>query len=115
MDLNKFASEKMKELRIRNNMTQKQLAQELNVTQQQIARYENNKRKFKQDLLFKLAKYFNVSIDSFFPNKEEEDLKYILTKKGLMNENGEINKRDFEKLIQIIDQVNSLKTDNKKE
>lgn len=67
MDINNFASEKLKELRLKKNITQEELAEELNMTQQQIARYENGKRYFKQDLLFKLANYFNVSINDFFP------------------------------------------------
>lgn len=67
MDINNFASEKLKELRLKKNITQEELAEELNMTQQQIARYENGQRHFKQDLLFKLANYFNVSINDFFP------------------------------------------------
>lgn len=67
MDINNFASEKLKELRLKKNITQEELAEELNMTQQQIARYENGQRYFKQDLLFKLANYFNVSINDFFP------------------------------------------------
>jgi transcriptional regulator with XRE-family HTH domain len=71
LDINKYAAEKLKQLRVKNNMTQEQLAKNLNVTQQQIARYENNKRLFKQDFLFKLADFFNVSINVFFPDNDE--------------------------------------------
>lgn len=67
MDINKYAADKFKELRMKKNLTQEQLAEELNVTQQQVARYENNMRQFKQDFLFKLAEYFGVSINDFFP------------------------------------------------
>lgn len=72
MNINKYASNKLKELRTQKNLTQEELAEELGVTQQQIARYENNKRQFKQDFLFKLADYFQVSINDFFPSKESD-------------------------------------------
>lgn len=67
MDINKYAAEKLKELRNRKNITQEELAEELGTNQQQIARYEMGQRYFKQEFLFKLAKYFNVSINDFFP------------------------------------------------
>lgn len=67
MDLNKFASNKLKELRTRKNLTQEELAEELNITQQQIARYENDQRQFKIDFLFQLSEYFGISINEFFP------------------------------------------------
>lgn len=67
MNINQYAANKLKELRTAKNMTQEELAEELNITQQQVARYENNLRQFKQDFLFKLAEYFKVSINDFFP------------------------------------------------
>ena len=81
MDINLYCANKLKELRERKNLTQQELAEELNINQQQIARYENNQRNFKQDLLFQLADYFKVSINEFFPpanyNKEIIDTKKI--------------------------------------
>ena len=67
MDINKYAAEKLKELRNRRNLTQEELAENLGINQQQIARYENGLRYFKQEFLFTLASYFNVSINEFFP------------------------------------------------
>lgn len=82
MDINKYAARKLKELRMQRNLTQEKLAEELNITQQQIARYENNMRQFKQDFLYQLAEYFGVSINYFFPqgnylNKDNELLEQI--------------------------------------
>lgn len=68
MDINQYSSKKLKELREHKNITQQELAEELGMSQQQIARYENNQRRFKQDLLYKLADYFKVSINDFFPD-----------------------------------------------
>lgn len=73
MENNKYASEKLKKLRIRKNLTQQELAEDLNTSQQQIARYENGERSFKPDLLTKLSEYFNVPISEFFSEKLEEN------------------------------------------
>lgn len=77
MDINEYSAKKLKELRERKNITQQELAEALGVQQQQIARYENNQRKFKQDLLCKLADYFNVSINDFFPNTNYDNAETI--------------------------------------
>ena len=74
MDINKYAAKMLKQLRLEKKMTQEELAKQLNITQQQVARYENNLRQFKQDFLFKLADYFKVSINEFFPPSVENYL-----------------------------------------
>lgn len=67
MELSKFIGFKIKELREANKKTQEDLAKALGTTRQSISRYENGLRKVGQDELFKLADYFNVSLDYFFP------------------------------------------------
>lgn len=67
MEINKYCANKLKSLRERKNITQQELAEALHINQQQVARYENNQRQFKQDFLFEIANYFNVSISEFFP------------------------------------------------
>ncbi len=81
--VNKYCADKLKSLRLSKNLTQQELAEDLGVTQQQIARYENNLRQFKQDFLFQLADYFNVSINDFFPpnDKQNNELDRILFSK----------------------------------
>lgn len=71
MEDNEYASKKLKKLRIRKNLTQQELAEELGITQKQISRYEKGERNFKQDFLVKLSEYFNVPISEFF----SEDIK----------------------------------------
>lgn len=67
MDLKKYIGEKIKELRGMRNMSQEELAEDLETTKQTVSRYENGKRQANQDVLFKLSSVFDVSIDYFFP------------------------------------------------
>ncbi|HBG6671198.1 TPA: helix-turn-helix transcriptional regulator [Clostridioides difficile] len=55
--------ERLKELRIKNNLKQSDLARILNVTQGAVGMYENDKRTPSPELIVKLAEYFNVTTD----------------------------------------------------
>lgn len=52
---------RLKELRKEAKLTQKQLAEAVNTSQQNIAFYEQNKRKPKQEILDAIAIYLDVS------------------------------------------------------
>lgn len=77
MEINQYCANKLKQLREHKNITQQELADDLGMAQQQIARYENNQRQFKQDLLFQLADYFKVSINDFFPPQNFDNAEII--------------------------------------
>ena len=57
---------KLKELRVQNNMSQKALAEKLNICQSTLSHWENSKYDPDIDTLMKIAKIFNVSIDYLF-------------------------------------------------
>lgn len=54
---------RLKELRQKANITQKELALSINTSQQNIAFYEKGERKPKHEMVEKLADFFNVSTD----------------------------------------------------
>lgn len=54
---------RIRELREDNDLTQKQLAQMLNCSQQVYSNYELGQRDIPTDILIKLAKFYNVSTD----------------------------------------------------
>ncbi|QHJ83736.1 MAG: hypothetical protein [Caudoviricetes sp.] len=68
MELSKYVGSKIKSLREKHGMDQQTLAEKLNTTGVTISRYESGTRKANQDVLFKLAKLFNVNINYFFPS-----------------------------------------------
>lgn len=53
----------IKQLRLKNNMTQQQLASKLDLTKSVISAYETGLRQPSYDVLINLARYFNVSSD----------------------------------------------------
>ncbi len=54
---------RIRELREDNDLTQKQLAEKLNCSQQVYSNYELGQRDVPTDILIKLAKFYNVSTD----------------------------------------------------
>lgn len=67
MDINKYVADKIKYFRVQKNLSQEEVAEELETSAVNISRYENGERKTNQDVLFKLSQLFGVSINDFFP------------------------------------------------
>ena len=70
---------KLKDLRIDNDLYQKEVAAILKITRQKYGLYETGKRDIPIDLLIKLADFYNVSIDYILnrTNKKELDRQTI--------------------------------------
>ncbi len=74
MYLNNFP-EKLKKLRLSNNLTQSQLAEILETTKQAISAYESGKIAPSLNSLIKLSENFNISLDSLvFDNESKSNL-----------------------------------------
>ena len=54
---------RLKDLRIKKSLTQKAVADYLEIYEKSYQRYEHGERKLYNDVLIKLANYFNVSVD----------------------------------------------------
>ena len=54
---------RIRDLREDHDRTQKELAKELNCSQQVYSNYELGQRDIPTDILIKLSKYYNVSVD----------------------------------------------------
>lgn len=70
---------KLKQIRLESGKSQKEVADFLNVTFPTISNYENGKRDIPNDILKKLARYFNVSTDYILgqTNENNEETVYI--------------------------------------
>lgn len=57
---------RIKELRIQRNITQIQMAKDLQVTRQTVVAIENNHYNPSLELALKLARYFNLKVEDIF-------------------------------------------------
>jgi len=62
---------RLQELRKQKNLSQKELAEELGVTRQTINAIERERYNPSLDLAFKLAEFFNLSIEDIFKKSEK--------------------------------------------
>lgn len=69
MYLNNF-TDKLKQLRLSNNLTQQELANILETTKQAISMYESGKSLPSLTVLIKISEHFNISIDSLVFDKK---------------------------------------------
>lgn len=70
MELNKYIGQEIRKNRESRNISVEQLASKLGTTRATVTRYELGTRKANQDVLFKLAELFNISVDDFFPPRD---------------------------------------------
>ena len=74
---NKSISEFIKEIRKKNNLTQKELADKLGVTYQAVSKWERAINMPDKSLIIKMSKDFNVSIDNIFKGNTNKKNNYI--------------------------------------
>ena len=79
MDQDKFGK-LIKDIRKKNNLTQKQLADKYGVTYQAVSKWENGKNMPDISLIKEISKDFNVSIDDMFDGNlkaNKKNIKYL--------------------------------------
>lgn len=68
---------KLIELRKKNNKTQKEIAEYLSITQSGYSNYECGKTEPDINILKKLSKFYNVSVDYLIENELENDIGFL--------------------------------------
>ena len=66
--------DRLKTLRLQNNMTQAQLAQKLDLTKSVISAYETGLRLPSYDVLIHISKIYNVSTDYLFGIEQKQQI-----------------------------------------
>ena len=75
MSLNEIGA-KLKELRIKNNITQDELARNLYLSRQAVSRWETGKSIPDYQTLILICKFYNVNMNYFFDDNNVKDKKY---------------------------------------
>lgn len=110
-------AEHLKTLRKQAKMTQSQVAKAIDISQQGYAYWEQGKKRPSHDNLVKIAKLFNVSIDTLVSNDKTDDidlseveLLFRTTSDGMSNEEKEVFKQE---LLQFMKERKKLFDDGK--
>lgn len=82
---------KLRELRILANLTQKDLAKKLNITERSLSHYENGTREINTELIKQICIYFDISADELLEIETEEQRKKIDINNSFNNNSGKIN------------------------
>lgn len=102
--------DKIKKLREGERLTQKQLADIIGVGQSTIGMIESGKNKGSNETLFKLSKYFNVSLD-YLLNVEEKPKRQLPSSDNTIY----LNEENYEKYStkEPIDKISKVVAENK--
>ena len=112
-NIDEYIGNKIKYYREKKNISQKELGELLNTTSQTISRYESGKRGTDQDILFKLAEYFHININDFFPptninvkkNEYDSKIKQLETNTGIKisySTDKELTQEDYLAINQLV-------------
>lgn len=104
--------EKLKQLRLENNITQKELADFLGVTPKAVSFYELNQREPSMDVVVKIAQKFNVPTDYLLDNhhktnvenkKIPKDLRKILEDEAVTLNGRLLSDDEKEQMLRIVE------------
>ncbi|QUH28296.1 helix-turn-helix domain-containing protein [Vallitalea guaymasensis] len=94
-------SNRLKALRIKNNMTQEELGKKVNLKKAAISKYENGKLQPNIDMIIKFAEIFGVSVDYISGRSDK------LTPISNNKTNNEVDKK-LDNFIEEIEKIDGL-------
>lgn len=110
--------EKIKELREGKNISQKELAENIGVSDVMVSMYEQNKKKPSLSTMEKIAEYFSVTVDYLLGRENASDSESITAHKisvlarkadGLSDDDRDMVMKHFEDTIDIYLKAKGLK------
>lgn len=90
--------ERLKELRLKKGLTQKEIAEEFGIKQPNYQQWESGKRKPSSETLEKFANFFDVTMDYLSGNEEDLgniELLFRMNSKGLTDEEKKLFKKEL--------------------
>ena len=94
----------LRELRLEKDITQEDLGKVLNVSKQTVNNWENNRRKCDLDTLFKLAKFFGVTVDYLLGiNENKKPIEDLTEKqKQALQLADQLSDEEFNNIIKLV-------------
>lgn len=103
-------NEKIKQLRIDNNITQRELAQKLGVSIPTLQKYEYGTLKIKSEILIKMCGIFQIELNELTKFLEKEDFKNFEREKKIYQNSLLSKSRSFQKEKDFEDNLKILET-----
>lgn len=103
-------SERIKELRNQNNISQQKLADLLNLTQQAIQKWERGKSEPNIEAIIKMSKIFNVTVSYLILGAEE--IESNITKKEKRILKAYRTKQDLQNAVDILLQIDKIEDEH---
>lgn len=96
--------ERLLELRLEKNLTQKELGEKFHISSVRYGHYENNRREPDIDLLIDFAQFYNVSVDYLIGNTKIRNLDEVYSDETfiLLNDLDEIDKAEIRGMMKIM-------------
>lgn len=126
----KSVGDRIQEQLEKSNLTQKELAEKVNVQEATISRYVNNERQPRSDILSRIAYVLNVTSDHLLGRPDEMNISYtdkinkanslkdelieLMINRGIIKDRANVNE-DHLKLIEMSISTYADKTNNKKQ
>ena len=94
----------LRELRLEKDITQEDLGKVLNVSKQTVNNWETNRRKCDSDTLFKLAKFFGVTVDYLLGiNENKKPIEDLTEKqKQALQLADQLSDEEFNNIIKLV-------------
>ena len=117
-NIDKLVSRKLKMRRMMLGLTQEEIGQAVDVSIQQIQKYEKARNRIASGKLFTLAKFLKVPIDYFFENSNDgiQIINNVFTEESEeynANEEGAISEKEIIQLIKSFNEVKNAQTRKK--
>ena len=102
-------NEKLKNLRIENKMTQRELANKLGISIPTLQKYEYGTLNIKNEIILSLCDIFNISVDDFLNEKRQNEM-------DILKEIDDLEKEEFRrnKALLVIEKVKKKLEEKKK-
>ena len=102
-------NEKLKNLRIENKMTQRELANKLGISIPTLHKYEYGTLNIKNEIILSLCDIFNISVDDFLNEKRQNEM-------DILKEMDDLEKEEFRrnKALLVIEKVKKKLEEKKK-
>jgi Predicted transcriptional regulators len=102
---------RIKELRLKADLTQGQLGDIINISQQSVSKWELSNKELPIDMAFTIADYFNVSIEYLLCRIDEPRPSYYQYQE-MISDFSCLSKRDQQIIIQMMKYLRKTKEDS---